>query len=203
MPRSRRRRGDFRCRSTHMAAASPLYVDGVSTAAKDGTFGVRRERRRRRLSWALGPTTAGRGREFTTSDSAGAPRVMIVSRRLATRLWPGKNPVGQRVRRGSCDGTGDHDRRRRGRRHVRRTRPDATVARLPAAAPAYRDWQTLIVHTRGDRRRRFRSCEASSRPPIRRCRCWRDDDGPTRRERLVDVANGGEQSRVSSARLRC
>jgi putative ABC transport system permease protein len=38
------------------------------------------------------------GRVFLPSDRAGAPRVVIVSRRLAEMIWPGENPVGRPVR---------------------------------------------------------------------------------------------------------
>ncbi|MGC9946980.1 MAG: ADOP family duplicated permease [Bryobacteraceae bacterium] len=37
------------------------------------------------------------GREFTAEDRAGAPRVGIVNERLARRLWPGGNAIGQRI----------------------------------------------------------------------------------------------------------
>ena len=75
---------------------------------------------------------------------------MVVSRSLAARLWPGKNAVGRRVRRGSSTG------------------PEITVvgvvgdAKYQSFGPSdlahvfmplrqqYRDWQTLVVHTRGD-----------------------------------------------------
>jgi predicted permease len=36
-----------------------------------------------------------RGRDFRPADSAGSPRVAIVSRSLAERLWPGSDPIGQ------------------------------------------------------------------------------------------------------------
>jgi predicted permease len=39
-----------------------------------------------------------RGRAFTVRDSADAPRVAIVNEELAKRYWPGKNPVGKRLR---------------------------------------------------------------------------------------------------------
>ena len=39
-----------------------------------------------------------RGRDFSATDSAGAPLVVIVSEVLAQRLWPGRDPIGQRVR---------------------------------------------------------------------------------------------------------
>lgn len=37
-----------------------------------------------------------RGRVFTVEDSAAAPRVAIVSESTAARLWPGREPIGQR-----------------------------------------------------------------------------------------------------------
>lgn len=40
------------------------------------------------------------GRDFSSRDREGAPGVLIVSRSLAQALWPGKNPVGQRVTMG-------------------------------------------------------------------------------------------------------
>ena len=74
---------------------------------------------------------------------------MLVSRALGTRLWPGRDPVGQRARINNADG------------------PEVTVigvvgdAKFESLGPTtqarayiplrqtYRDWQTLIVHTRG------------------------------------------------------
>ena len=38
------------------------------------------------------------GREFTAQDAEGAPPVAIVNRALARRLWPGRDPLGQRLR---------------------------------------------------------------------------------------------------------
>jgi putative ABC transport system permease protein len=37
------------------------------------------------------------GRTFTDSDTAGAPRVMIISEEMARRHWPHENPIGRRV----------------------------------------------------------------------------------------------------------
>jgi predicted permease len=37
------------------------------------------------------------GRDFTDGDRAGAPGVVIVSRQLAEKMWPGENPIGQRI----------------------------------------------------------------------------------------------------------
>ena len=39
-----------------------------------------------------------KGRAFTDTDSSAAPGVVIVSERAAGRLWPGRNPLGQRLR---------------------------------------------------------------------------------------------------------
>jgi len=41
------------------------------------------------------------GRTFRDSDSGTAPPVAVVSRLLAQRHWPGQDPVGRRIRRGS------------------------------------------------------------------------------------------------------
>jgi len=37
------------------------------------------------------------GREFTESDNAAAPAVAIVSQSVARRVWPGEDPIGERV----------------------------------------------------------------------------------------------------------
>jgi predicted permease len=37
------------------------------------------------------------GRDFSSRDDFGAPRVVLINRVLAEQLWPGKNPVGQRI----------------------------------------------------------------------------------------------------------
>jgi len=37
------------------------------------------------------------GREFTDSDREGAPKVAVVSKSLATDLWPGENPLGRQI----------------------------------------------------------------------------------------------------------
>jgi hypothetical protein len=75
---------------------------------------------------------------------------MVVSRQLANRLWPGKNPIGQQARLNGPQG------------------PEITVVGVVADAKfivlgatnqmrvylplrqRYRDWETLVVHTRGD-----------------------------------------------------
>ena len=90
------------------------------------------------------------GRGFEPRDTAAAPRVMVISRALAARLWPGENALGKKVRARS------------------RTGPEMTVvgvvedARFESLGGSnlnrayvplrqhYRDWQTLVFHTRGN-----------------------------------------------------
>jgi hypothetical protein len=38
-----------------------------------------------------------RGRDFSSTDRAGAPLVALVSDNLAARVWPAQNPIGQRL----------------------------------------------------------------------------------------------------------
>jgi putative ABC transport system permease protein len=44
-----------------------------------------------------------RGRFFDTRDSADAPPVMIINRRLAEQFWPGEDPTGKRLKIGPAD----------------------------------------------------------------------------------------------------
>jgi predicted permease len=125
-----------------------VYAGGVSTRP-DGTIDIETSVVAEGFVGALG-LELQEGRELATTDSAGAPPVMLVSRELATRLWPGRNAVGQRIRIGSANGpeivvigvVGDAKFASLG---------ETTQARayLPLRQ-SYRDWQTLIVHTRGD-----------------------------------------------------
>jgi putative ABC transport system permease protein len=41
------------------------------------------------------------GRAFTSHDDAGAPRAIVINQAMASRLWNGSDPVGQRVRMGT------------------------------------------------------------------------------------------------------
>jgi predicted permease len=41
-----------------------------------------------------------RGRDFTASDNADGPLVVIVNRTLAEHYWPGQDPIGKRLHRG-------------------------------------------------------------------------------------------------------
>ncbi len=43
------------------------------------------------------------GRSFDDSDTSAAPRVVIVNQGMASRYWPDRNPVGQRISRGGTE----------------------------------------------------------------------------------------------------
>ena len=44
-----------------------------------------------------------RGRLFGEQDIRSAPRAIVIDQRMADQLWPGRDPIGQRVRRGGFD----------------------------------------------------------------------------------------------------
>ncbi|MGD0889991.1 MAG: ABC transporter permease [Terracidiphilus sp.] len=46
-----------------------------------------------------------RGRGFTPADTADSPLVIIVNQKLAERYWPGQDPIGKRIHRGSSEAT--------------------------------------------------------------------------------------------------
>ena len=128
-----------------------FYVEGLRTNAKTPTIAIDVSVVGEDFVNALGLRLGG-GREFASTDSVGAPEVMVVSRSLAARLWPGRNPIGQHMRRGGPSG------------------PEVTVVGVVADAKfaaltdvsisdrraylplrqRYRDWQTLVIHTRGE-----------------------------------------------------
>jgi putative ABC transport system permease protein len=45
-----------------------------------------------------------RGRLITDADRAGVDRVMVIGERAADRIWPGADPIGQRVKIGGLEG---------------------------------------------------------------------------------------------------
>jgi hypothetical protein len=92
------------------------------------------------------------GRGFDKHDAAGAPPVMVISQSLASRLWSGESATGKTARLGSASGppatvvgvVGDATYRALGDPGIERVY-------LPLRQH-YRDWQTLVVHARGDPR---------------------------------------------------
>jgi predicted permease len=133
------------------------------------------------------------GRDFSRADSAGAPPVMIVSRTVATRLWPGRNPLGQQVRYARADGpavtvVGVVDDAR-----------FAVIGETPGGRlylpvrQHYRDWETLVVHTRGD--------PAAALPRLERILAGLDPALPAFGKMTMDeaVAGGFSTSRNAAA----
>ena len=64
------------------AATNPLFATDMVGPEFFKTFGVKLDR----------------GRAFTDRDDAASPLVAIVSESVARKLWPGRDPIGQRVR---------------------------------------------------------------------------------------------------------
>jgi predicted permease len=81
----------------------PLYSDELPGNADDQTIRANATFTDIDFEKALGLQLQA-GRVFTKSDSNGTPAVMVVSRRFATQYWPGRDPVGQRVRIGGPSG---------------------------------------------------------------------------------------------------
>jgi predicted permease len=74
-----------------------LYVDGAVTRADDGATSTPSSVVSDGFVGALGMRLLS-GRDFTAADTVGAPLAMIVSRTLASRLWPDGNALGRRAR---------------------------------------------------------------------------------------------------------
>jgi predicted permease len=126
-----------------------LFVDGVARSGERPGVEVSGSVVDVGFFAALGvPIVAGRG--FAVGDSAGALGALVVSRALAARLWPGRDPVGRRVRLWSADGA---------ELTVVGVAGDAKFASLSDAMPVHayvplrqnhRGWQSLVVHTRAE-----------------------------------------------------
>ncbi|HTC24013.1 MAG TPA: ABC transporter permease, partial [Gemmatimonadales bacterium] len=126
-----------------------LYVEGLAGNSKDHTTSTDLSIADVNFTEALGLRLQA-GRPFNAGDSAGSPSVMVVSRELAGKLWPGKDPIGQRARVGSASG------REITVVGVLRDAKFATIGEMGQARAYlplrqnYRDWQTLVVHARRD-----------------------------------------------------
>jgi predicted permease len=125
-----------------------FFVEGL-TSARDGTIATEASYVSDGFADALGIRLEA-GRDLTPSDGAGSLPVMVVSRTLATRLWPGQDPIGRTVRLSNAQGP---------EVTVVGVVRDARFLLIGVVSPArayfplkqrYRDWETLIVHTRGD-----------------------------------------------------
>ncbi len=126
-----------------------LYVEGMAGNTRDQTTNFDLTVADVGFVEALGLRLTA-GRTFTASDSSGATPVMVVSAQLAARLWPGRDPIGQRARDGGASGP---------EITVVGIVRDAKFATLGPASPArvylplrqnYRGWQTLVIHARGN-----------------------------------------------------
>jgi putative ABC transport system permease protein len=83
------------------ARTTSISIDGNPLAAdSSNAIDVRANVISQRYLDAMGIPLV-RGRNFAASDRAATPRVAIVSRRLANRLWPKADPIGQKLLGGS------------------------------------------------------------------------------------------------------
>jgi putative ABC transport system permease protein len=81
--------------------ATPFTVEGTPAPAR-GFFVAHSRAVTPHYFNALGiPLLAGRS--FTDADTATSPPVVVISQSLASRYWPGANPIGHRVKRGRLD----------------------------------------------------------------------------------------------------
>ena len=137
------------------------------------------------------------GRDFAPSDDARAPRVVIVNRTLARRLWPGQSPLGKRLRLAGRDEP---------LREVVGVVPDTKVHALTEGPRGFlffpeRQQQnfggdlTLVVRTTGE--------GATMLPPVRAILRGMDANLPVYRQRSLEdqVRLGLDKERAASALL--
>ena len=117
------------------------------------------------------------GRAFSEADRADAPRVVILGRSVARRLWPGADPVGRRIKWGGPDSPSPwvtvvgvvEDGRYRGLETVcaRRLRPPypEPLAAQPSRAPHRGATPTRCPRRSGARRRRSTPASGCSTSP--------------------------------------
>jgi predicted permease len=80
-----------------------LWVEGARTNSKTETIAIPVTTVTDAFVGAMGLRLEA-GRDFGVTDSAGRPGVMIVSRSLATRLWPDQDAIDQHARVGGASG---------------------------------------------------------------------------------------------------
>ena len=78
---------------------TPVYIEGKPTP--DGQAHTVQFRRASPGYFATMRIPILRGRDFASSDGVDQPWVAIVSQRFADQHWPGEDPIGRRVRRGT------------------------------------------------------------------------------------------------------
>jgi predicted permease len=86
------------------------------------------------------------GRDFTAHDGFGSPRVAVINRALAHQLWPGKDPVGQRI---SIQGNEAEVIGIVGKTRFYLLRDDSVPLLFDAMAQNYRGNATLVVRFSG------------------------------------------------------
>ena len=118
----------------------------------------------RRLLRARCGSRLRRGRLFDATDRAGSPPVVLVNESMAKRYWPGRDPIGKRLRFGRFgeQGAVAHGRRRRRRRAL-----PGVERRAPGHLRALRALELRRGWTSSCARRRTR--RPSCRPCARRC----------------------------------
>ncbi len=77
-------------------SSDPIEVDGYQ-AAPDERLNAQYVQVAEQYFATLGIPIV-RGREFTRSDDENAPLVAIVNETMAAKYWPGRNPIGQRLK---------------------------------------------------------------------------------------------------------
>jgi len=77
----------------------PIEVEGQAPVKPDEAPRVRMRAVSSNYFQTLGIPLVG-GRDFTDQDAASAPSVVVISRSLAVRFWPGQNPLGKRLKLG-------------------------------------------------------------------------------------------------------
>ena len=78
---------------------TPVHIEGKPTP--DGQAHTVQFRRATPGYFATMRIPMLRGRDFAATDGVDQPWVAIVSRRFADQHWPGEDPIGRRVRRGT------------------------------------------------------------------------------------------------------
>ncbi len=77
-------------------SSAPIEIDGYQSAPNEQPNGNYLQVSEDYFSTLGIPLVAGR--EFVRTDDENAPRVAIVNETMAEKYWPGKNPIGQRLK---------------------------------------------------------------------------------------------------------